>query len=178
MRGAIDIPYLGSLIAQNSFTEPVRGLDTIPVDEHPPINITHWAFQTMVGLGTLLALLVVVFWVARWRQRDLLTKRWFLRSAAAAGPLAVVALEAGWVATEVGRQPWIVYGFMRTEEAAASYSGLWWLLGSTAVVYGALTVGAVVVIRSMTRRWRAGEADLPSPYAPERGATERVEGRS
>ncbi|WP_435770108.1 cytochrome ubiquinol oxidase subunit I [Nocardioides sp. SYSU DS0651] len=165
--GALDIPYLGSLLAQNSFTEPVRGLDTIPVDEHPPINITHWAFQSMIGIGTLLALAVVLFWVARWRGRDLMDNRWFLRFCVAAGPLAVIALESGWIATEVGRQPWIVYGYMRTEEAAASYSGLWWLLGSTTVVYTLLTIGAVAVLRSMARRWRAGEADLPSPYAPD-----------
>ncbi|RLV52859.1 cytochrome ubiquinol oxidase subunit I, partial [Aeromicrobium phragmitis] len=69
-----------------------------------------------------------------------------------------------------GRQPWIVYGILRTRDAVGDYSAdLWWLLGSTAVVYTLLTVGAVVVLRSMTRRWRAGEAgeeDLPSPYGP------------
>ena len=150
--GWLGIAYLGSLLAQNSFTEPVRGLDTIPVDERPPVNITHWAFQTMVGIGVLLMLGVVIFWLARWRGRDLRTHRWFLNFCVAAGPLAVVALEAGWIATEVGRQPWIVYGFMRTEEAAGSYSGLWWLLGTTTVVYVLMTVGAVVVLRSMARR--------------------------
>jgi cytochrome d ubiquinol oxidase subunit I len=167
VHGTIDIPYLGSLLAQNSFTEPVRGLDTIPADEQPPINLTHWAFQTMIGIGVLLMLAVSLFWVARWRGRDLLESRWFLRFCAAAGPLAVVALEAGWIATEVGRQPWIVYGFMRTTEAAGDYSGLWWLLGTTAVVYSGMSAGAVVVLRSMARRWRSGEVDLPSPYAPE-----------
>jgi cytochrome d ubiquinol oxidase subunit I len=165
--GAIDIPVLGSLIAQNSFTAPVPGLDTIPVADRPPVNITHWAFQSMVGIGTLLVLAVAVFWLARWRGRDLLDSRWFLRFAVVAGPLAVVALEAGWVATEVGRQPWVVYGVQRTAEAAGSNSGLWWLLGATVVVYGALTAGACVVLRSMARRWRAGETELPSPYGPE-----------
>ena len=167
VHGTIDIPYLGSLLAQNSFTEPVRGLDTIPADQHPPINITHWAFQTMVGIGVLLMVAVLVFWLARWRGRDLREHRWFLRFCAAAGPLAVIALEAGWIATEVGRQPWIVYGVMRTAEAAGSYSGLWWLLGSTTVVYTAMTAAAFLVLRSMARRWRAGETDLPSPYGPD-----------
>jgi cytochrome bd ubiquinol oxidase subunit I len=167
VRGTIDIPVLGSVLAQNSFTEPVRGLDTIPERNHPPVNMTHWAFQSMVGLGILLAGGVVVFWLARWRGRDLLRSRWFLRFAASAGPLAVVTLEAGWIATEVGRQPWIVYGIMRTTEAAGDYSGLWWLLGATTVVYAAMTAGAVVVLRSMARRWRTGEADLPSPYGPQ-----------
>jgi cytochrome d ubiquinol oxidase subunit I len=167
VRGAIDIPVLGSLIARNSFTEPVRGLDTIPLVDQPPVNITHWAFQAMIGLGTLLAAAVAVYWLARWRGRDLSHHRWFLRFAAAAGPLAVLALEAGWVATEVGRQPWVVYGFLRTAAAAASNSSLWWLLAATSLVYAAMTVGAFVVITSMARRWRAGETDLPSPYGPQ-----------
>jgi cytochrome d ubiquinol oxidase subunit I len=167
VHGAVDIPYLGSLLAQNSFTEPVRGLDTIPPGDHPPINITHWAFQTMVGIGLLLMLAVLVFWLARWRGHDLVERRWFLRFCAVSGPLAIVALEAGWVATEVGRQPWVVYDVMRTAEAAADRSGMWWLLGSSVVLYAGMTAAAAVVLRSMARRWRAGEADLPSPYGPE-----------
>jgi cytochrome bd ubiquinol oxidase subunit I len=167
VHGAVDIPVLGSLIAQNSFTAPVQGLDTIPLRDQPPVNLTHWAFQVMVGLGTLLALAVVVFWVARWRHRDLLEHRWFLRFAAAAGPLAVLAVEAGWVATEVGRQPWVVYDVLRTADAAGDNPGLWWLVAASVVLYGGMTVGAAVVLRSMARRWRAGEVDLPSPYGPE-----------
>jgi cytochrome d ubiquinol oxidase subunit I len=167
VRWALDIPRLGSIISRNSFTTPVRGLDTFPADQQPPVNLTHLAFQSMVGIGTLLALSAVVFWLARWRGRDLLGNSWFLRFAVVAGPLAVVALESGWVATEVGRQPWVVYGIMRTSEAAGDNPGLWWLLGATVVVYTALTVGAVRVLRSMARRWREGDEDLPSPYGPE-----------
>ena len=166
-RWSIDIPYLGSLIARNSFTEPVKGLSSFPVQDRPPVNITHWAFQSMVGIGILLMLAAVVFWVSRGRGRDLLERRWFLRFAAGSGVLAVVAMEAGWIATEVGRQPWIVYGFMRTPEAAGQNSGLWWLLGTTTVVYTLMTIGAVVVLRSMARRWRSGDIDLPSPYGPQ-----------
>jgi cytochrome d ubiquinol oxidase subunit I len=167
VRWAIDIPRLGSIISRNSFTEPVQGLDTIPADQRPPVNITHVAFQSMVAIGTLLALAALLYWVARWRGRDLLGNRWFLRFVVLAGPLAVIAVELGWIATEVGRQPWVVYGIMRTAEAATENPGLWWLLGSTLVVYSALMVGAVQVLRSMARRWRAGEEDLPSPYGPE-----------
>ncbi len=167
VRGAIDIPYLGSLFAMNSLDAPVPGLDTIPEEDRPPVNLTHWAFQTMIGVGSLLMLAAVLFWFARWRGRDLLHNRWFLRFCAAGGPLAVIALQAGWIATEVGRQPWIVYGVMRTPEAVGDYTAsLWWLLGITSVVYTGLTIGAVVVLRSMARRWRAGAVDLPSPYAP------------
>lgn len=172
VRGAIDIPGLGSIIARNSFTEPVQGLNTIPVDQHPPVNITHLAFQSMVGIGTALTLAVVIYWYLRWRGRDLLNEqtrghRWFLRGAVLAGPLAIIAMEAGWVATEVGRQPWVVYGVLRTTDAAGDNPGLWWLFGSTVVLYTGLTVGAVFVLRSMARRWREGDEDLPSPYGPE-----------
>ena len=167
VRWSIDIPYLGSLIARNSFTKPVEGLSSFPVQDRPPVNITHLAFQSMVGIGTLLMAAAVVFWLARWRGRDLLGDRWFLRAAAVSGVLAIVAMEAGWIATEVGRQPWIVYGVLRTPEAAGENSGLWWLLGTTAVVYTLMTIGAVVVLRSMARRWRTGEIHLPSPYGPE-----------
>jgi cytochrome d ubiquinol oxidase subunit I len=169
VHGTIDIPRVGSLVAVDSFTKPVTGMDTIPAADRPndaEINTTHWAFQSMVGLGSALALGVCVFWFARWRGRDLLQNRWFLRACAIAGPAAVVALECGWTATEVGRQPWTVFGYLKTVDAASTHAGLWWLFGGTVLVYSAMTVGAVVVLGSMSRRWRAGMVDLPSPYGP------------
>ena len=167
VRFSIDIPVLGSVISRNSFTKPVQGLETIPDANEPPINLAHLAFQSMVGIGTLLALAVVIFWLARWRKRDLTDHRWFLWFAVVAGPLAVVALEAGWITTEVGRQPWTVWRVLRTSEAASTSGGLWWSLAGVVVVYLGMTVGAYVVLRSMARRWRSGEVDLPSPYGPE-----------
>ena len=174
VRFNFDIPYLGSIIARNSFTEPVQGLDTIPLENQPPINLVHLAFQGMVGIGTLLALAAVGYWVLRRRGHDLVDHRWWLRFVALAGPLAVIALELGWIATEVGRQPWVVYGVMRTSEAAGENSGLWWLLGSTMLLYGAMTAGALIVLRSMARRWREGEEDLPSPYGPQLADADRA----
>ncbi|MFS0898793.1 cytochrome ubiquinol oxidase subunit I [Mycolicibacterium litorale] len=165
---ALTIPRLGSIIARNSWDAPVPGLNEIPRNQWPPVNITHLAFQAMVGIGTLLVVVAAVYWVARWRGRDLLGNRWFLWLAVAVGPLAVVALESGWVATEVGRQPWTVYGVLRTVDAASESSGLWWSYIAVLVIYLGMTVGAVVVLRSMARRWRAGETDLPSPYGPPR----------
>ncbi|WP_051704207.1 cytochrome ubiquinol oxidase subunit I [Glycomyces sp. NRRL B-16210] len=167
VKGALEIPYLGSMIALGSLTEPVPGLDQIPEEDHPPVNFTHLAFQAMIGLGLLLMGAVVLYWFLRWRKRDLLHNRWFLRFMATTGVLAVAAMEAGWIATEVGRQPWIVFGVMRTTEAAADHSaGLWGVYGASVLLYGAMTVGAAVVLRSMARRWREGAADLPSPYGP------------
>lgn len=165
---ALTIPRLGSIIARNSLDAPVPGLDEVPRSEWPPVNVTHLAFQSMVGIGTLLAAVAVVYWLARWRGRDLLTNRWFLRLSVLTGPLAVLAVESGWVATEVGRQPWTVWKVLTTTEAASQSSGLWWSYAVVLVVYLGMTVGAVVVLRSMARRWRAGETDLPSPYGPPR----------
>jgi cytochrome d ubiquinol oxidase subunit I len=165
-RWALAIPRLGSIIARNSFDAPVPGLDTIPRDEWPPVTTSHLSFQSMVVLGTALALFTVIYWLARWRGRDLLTHRWFLWVSAVSGPVAVVCLEFGWVATEVGRQPWTVWHVLRTSEAASMSSGLWWSYLGIVVIYVGMTVGAYVVLRSMARRWRAGEEDLPSPYGP------------
>lgn len=172
---ALTIPKLGSLIARNSFNKPVPGLDSIPVEDRPPVNITHLAFQSMVGIGTLLALIVVLYWFARWRGHDLSKRRWFLRGAAVFGPLAIIALESGWIATEVGRQPWTVWQVLRTTDAASTSTGLWWSFGVAAIVYLGMTIGAYVVLRSMARRWRAGETDLPSPYGPPVAAGHNLE---
>lgn len=165
---ALTIPRLGSIIARNSLDAPVPGLDEVPRSEWPPVNITHLAFQSMVGIGTLLAVVAVMYWLARWRGRDLLRNRWFLRLSVITGPLAVLAVESGWVATEVGRQPWTVWQVLTTTEAASQSSGLWWSYAVVLVLYLGMTTGAVVVLRSMARRWRAGETDLPSPYGPPR----------
>ncbi|MCV7056608.1 cytochrome ubiquinol oxidase subunit I [Mycolicibacterium gilvum] len=171
VRWALTIPRLGSLIARNSWDAPVPGLEDIPRSEWPPVNITHLAFQSMVGIGTLLAAVAVVYWLARWRGYDLLGNRWFLRVSVLTGPLAIVAVESGWIATEVGRQPWTVWQVLRTVDAASQSSGLWWSYITVLVVYLGMTVGAVVVLRSMAQRWRAGEVDLPSPYGPPRTET-------
>jgi cytochrome d ubiquinol oxidase subunit I len=141
-------------------------LDTVPKSDWPPVNLTHISFQVMVAIGMLLALVVVVFWLARRRGHDLLGNRWFLRFCVIAGPLAILALELGWVATEVGRQPWTVWQVLRTTDAASMSSGLWWSFTGVLIIYLGMTVGAFVVLRSMARRWRAGEEDLPSPYGP------------
>jgi cytochrome d ubiquinol oxidase subunit I len=168
VRWAVTIPRLGSIIARNSWDAPVPGLDEIPRSQRPPVNITHLAFQSMVGIGTLLAAVAVVYWLARWRGRDPLNNRWFLRLVAVTGPIAILAVESGWVATEVGRQPWTVWQVLTTVDAASESSGLWWSYVAVLIVYLGMTVGAYVVLRSMARRWRSGEVDLPSPYGPPR----------
>lgn len=182
VRYGIEIPWLGSFIARGSPDRAVTGFDQIPEDQRPRdelVTMVHWTFQAMVGLGLSLAALGGVFWVAHRRGRDLLSSRRFLWLAVLAGPAAATAVELGWMTTEVGRQPWIVDGFMRVEEAVTHGSGVWVSLSVLVVVYSAMTVGAVVTLRSMAARWRDGEPlSLPTPYSPTPRRRQRRVGRS
>lgn len=171
VRYAIRIPALGSLFATGSINGVVPGFDQIPDDERPPATLVHWAFQGMVAIGTGLAVLSVVFWVQRRRGRDLTRSRRFLQILAVAGVAAAVCVELGWITTEVGRQPWIAFQVMRTAEAVTPNQGVWITFTVVMAVYVALATGAIVVLRSMARRWRDSvDADLPSPYGPDRVA--------
>jgi cytochrome bd ubiquinol oxidase subunit I len=165
--GGLRVPIdgLASFIAQNDFDAEIQGLADVPADERPPVNIVRYAFQTMVGIGTMLAGLGLVAGWWLWRRRGSPLPRWLLSVLVAAGPAAVLALEAGWVTTEVGRQPWIVYGIERTADAVTDVSWIWVSFGVIAAVYGLLTVAAAVVLRTMASRWRAG-AELQAPYGP------------
>jgi cytochrome d ubiquinol oxidase subunit I len=111
--------------------------------------VERFAFQTMVGIGTLLALLAVVYLVVRIRRRRLPDSPWFYRGVIVAGPLSVVALIAGWVTTEVGRQPWVVYGVMRTEQAVTGASGVPVGYGTLVVAYLGLGVAVWWVLRRL-----------------------------
>jgi cytochrome bd ubiquinol oxidase subunit I len=167
--GAISIPGLDSLLVGFSTNTYVKGLDQIPDNAEPPANtMLHLAFDTMVGVGTALFLLAVWFALAWWRRRDFPATPWFLRIAALAGVGAVIALESGWIVTEVGRQPWIVYGFMRTTDAVTPAQGIWWVFGLTMLLYAALAATAITVLRGLSRRWREGRPEEPGevPYGP------------
>jgi cytochrome d ubiquinol oxidase subunit I len=143
LNGGIEIPKLLSLLATHDPNGTVQGLATVPRDDRPPVNIVRYAFHTMVGIGTLLALLGVVFVFTLWRRRRLPRSPWFYRALVVSGPLALVALIAGWVTTEVGRQPWIVYEIMRVQDAVTSSNGLELGFVALAAVY-LLLAGAVV----------------------------------
>jgi cytochrome bd ubiquinol oxidase subunit I len=165
--GAIEIPGVGSLLARGWFDRPVTGLDDIPVDERPPVNIVRFSFQLMVAIGTAMVAGSTLFWWRRRRGHDPLSSRRWLGALTVAGPLSVVALQAGWITTEVGRQPWIVHRVLRVEDAVTTNSGIWFFFAAIIVVYTAMGVITVRVLRSMARRWRDGDGDdLASPYGP------------
>ena len=149
VRFGIAIPDLLSLLAKHDPEATIAGLDTVPANERPPVNIVRIAFQTMVGIGTLLAVIGVWYLAARVRRRRLPRSRWFYRAVLAAGPLSVVALVAGWVTTEVGRQPWVVYGVMRTSEAVTGAKGIPVGYATVAAVYLALAVAVAWVLRRL-----------------------------
>jgi cytochrome bd ubiquinol oxidase subunit I len=173
VKGAIEIPGLNSLLAGFSTGTVVEGLDDVPKDLQPPTPTTiHLSFDAMVGIGTLLALLAVWFAISWWRKRDIPENRWFLRIAAASGVLSVLALEAGWMVTEIGRQPWIVTGYMRTEEAVTDAQGIWWVFAATMLIYLVLGAITVYVLRGLSERPdEAPAGDIP--YAPRPGEETR-----
>src|SRR6266446_7625987 len=149
IRFGIEIPHALSLLAFHSWDAKVQGLDAVPPADRPPVNIVRFAFQTMVGIGTLLALLGVVFVAVRIRRQRLPESRWFYRALVAAGPLSVVALIAGWVTTEVGRQPWVVYRVMPTADAVTGAGGI--PVGYTvlALTYMLVGIGVVWTLRRL-----------------------------
>jgi len=150
----IPIPDLLSILAFHDPNAQVVGLNSVPASDLPPnnaINTVRFAFQAMVGIGSLLALLGVVF-VGVWVRRGRVPRSpWFYRALVLAGPLSVVALICGWVTTEVGRQPWVVYGFMRTSEAVTGAGGIPVGYGMLAFVYALLIAGVVWVLRRLAR---------------------------
>jgi cytochrome d ubiquinol oxidase subunit I len=147
----IAIPRGLSLLARHDPNATIRGLDAVPARDRPPVNVVRIAFQTMVGIGTLMALLGVVFLLTRWRHGRLPESPWFYRAVMAAGPLSLVALIAGWVTTEVGRQPWVVYGYMRTSQAVTGAGGVPVGYATLAIVYAAVAVGVVWILTRLAR---------------------------
>jgi cytochrome d ubiquinol oxidase subunit I len=157
----IEIPRLLSLLAFHNVNATVRGLNSFPADEIPPVNVVRVAFQLMVMIGMLLALLAVVFLFIRDVRRRLPRSRWFYRAVVAAGPLSIVALVSGWVTTEVGRQPWVVYDVMRTSAAVTGARGIPVSYAVLALVY----LGLVAAVGWILRRLAA--APMEPPRTPE-----------
>jgi cytochrome d ubiquinol oxidase subunit I len=157
VRYGIHVPKMLSLLAHHDPNAKVIGLESVPPRDRPPVNVVRIAFQTMVSIGTGLALLGLVFFLTWLRKRRLPRSPWFYRAVMAAGPLAFVALIAGWITTEVGRQPWIVYKVMRTTQAVTSANGLEVGYAVLVAVYVSLAAGVFWLLRRLTRRPAATE---------------------
>ncbi len=171
VEGGIPIPGLASILSDpgTGRSTVVQGLDTIPAENRPTtteVNVTHLAWDIMIGIGTVLFLLTLWFWASLIFRRRMPESRWFLRATAASGILAVIALEAGWTVSEVGRQPWIVYERMKVGEAVTANTGIWVTFILVLVLYVGLGITTILVLRGMSRRFRHrdGFVETDVPY--------------
>jgi cytochrome d ubiquinol oxidase subunit I len=173
VEGGIKIPGLASWLSDPATGKNtvVEGRNAFPTNSEPTVaesNVVHLAWDIMVGVATLL-FLVALWYAASWIfRRRMPQSKLFLWIASACGVLAVLALEAGWVVTEVGRQPWIVHNFLTVQQGATTNGGVWITFLTILALYTALGATLIVVIRRMTRRWRAtGDIDESGvPYGP------------
>jgi cytochrome d ubiquinol oxidase subunit I len=151
--GPVELPGLLSLMLHGRTDAVVTGLDAVAPSDQPPVLFTHYAFDTMVAIGVgLIALAAWAWWRSRSRRRaSFFDSTWFLRAIAVSGPAAVVALIAGWIVTEVGRQPWIVHLTLRTVDAVSDQRGLYWYFYATLAVYAILATSLVAVLRRLAR---------------------------
>jgi cytochrome d ubiquinol oxidase subunit I len=167
---AIEIPYGLSLLAAHDPHAVIKGLDAFSPDERPHVLWVHLAFQIMVGCGLILVGLGVWFWWVRWRRRTVEHTR-LLWALVAGSPLGFIALEAGWVVTEVGRQPWTIYALMRTSEAVTPVADVPSSLLVFTVLYLGLAVALVVLLRRLAKgRLPAGTSAPPQEPGMVHGA--------
>jgi cytochrome d ubiquinol oxidase subunit I len=170
--GGIEIPGLASILSDPSdgTSTEIQGLDAFPADERPTtsqVNTVHLAWDVMIGIGTFLSLLSLWYGATWLFRRRMPTSKLFLWLAASAGILSVVCMEAGWVVTEVGRQPWIVNGYMKVEDGATTNDGVWITFLVIVALYAVVSVVLVRVLRGMSRRFRTAEIDETGvPYGP------------
>jgi len=142
----IEIPGLLSFLVYEDFKTPVEGLDKIPQKDQPNVPITHYAFQVMVGIGMFLLFAGLLYFLALWWKRKWLVKNWFLKLFIICTPLGFLAVEAGWTVTEVGRQPWIIQGVMRTSEAVTPMQGIQYTFYLFTFVYFTLSVAVIFLL--------------------------------
>jgi cytochrome d ubiquinol oxidase subunit I len=164
----LKIPYLDSLLAGFGPGTRVTGWDSVPPAERPPaVWLIHLCFDVMVGLGFLLLLLGLWALFEWWRRRRLPPQRVFWAAGAVSGVAAIVAMECGWVVTEVGRQPWVVYRLQTTAAAATTNGGVLASLTLVIAGYAVLGTATIIILRMLARRWRRGDAaEVAVPYGP------------
>jgi cytochrome d ubiquinol oxidase subunit I len=169
----LSIPSLDSILVGYNPGAVIKGLSSFSASNRPDTveaNLTHIAFDLMVGLGSAGFLLAAWYFVALWRRRRLPESLWFWRLAAAAGAGCYLAVEAGWVTTEVGRQPWIVVGLMKVQDAVtdAPAAYVWTMLSVLVVLYSLIAYFFITLLVRLGRRWRDEDAapEEGAPYGP------------
>jgi cytochrome d ubiquinol oxidase subunit I len=163
----IEIPKALSFLATFDPNAQVRGLDSFPSADRPNPILVHLSFDSMVGLGTFIGLLALAFWLLAIRRRAVPTWRLLLLGLVAAGPASVGAMEAGWFVTEFGRQPWIVYGVMRTSEAATTAPALGLTFAIFIAIYAGLAITTGRLLLLLAARTRDATAKQPAAVPDE-----------
>ena len=165
--GGLRIPYLDSLLVGFGPGTKVTGWDSVPAAGLPPVVwLIHLCFDVMVGLGFLLLLAGLWALYEWWRHRRLPRQRLFWLLGAVSGLAAIAAMECGWVVTEVGRQPWVVYKLLTTTAAATTNGGVIASLTFVIVLYAVLGAATIAILRILARRWRRGGPEPDVPYGP------------
>ncbi|HEX8348303.1 MAG TPA: cytochrome ubiquinol oxidase subunit I [Actinoplanes sp.] len=172
---ALNIPWGLSLLVTHDPDGQIVGLESVPPELRPPVNVVHLSYNVMVGIGFVLMLITLAVAWTWLRHRRLPQSRWFLRGIAVSGMASIVAMEAGWITTEVGRQPWVVYQQLKTTDAVSDAPGLYLGLWAVLVVYAVLTYLTVYTLRRLARHDNAAVA----PQEVGAGAQDSVgEGRA
>jgi cytochrome d ubiquinol oxidase subunit I len=135
-----------SFLAHGDFRTEVTGLDRISKENHPPVMVTHFAFQMMVGIGGFMMLLAIIYFISL-KKKSWYNKKWFLKLFVIAIPLGFIAIEAGWTVTEVGRQPWIIYHVMRTSDAVTPMPGIAYSFYLFTGIYISLSAFVIFLLR-------------------------------
>jgi len=151
---AIEIPRGLSFLATHDFNAEIKGLNDFPENEWPPVAIVHVAFQIMVALGSFMALVALSVLILQWRKRDVVMLRWLMMAVVVAAPMGFICIEAGWTVTEVGRQPWVIYGILRTADAVTPMPGL---------IVPFLTFTALYVLLGVIVAWLLYQQIVRSP---------------
>jgi cytochrome d ubiquinol oxidase subunit I len=173
MEHAIEIPKLGSLILKHDLDAPLAGLDTIAPENRPPVEMVFWSFRVMVGLGTLMLLLGVCSLIAR-AAGKLYDWRWLARFALLMGPSGFIAVIAGWITTEVGRQPYTIYGLLRTADSVSPLAApavATSLIAFVIVYFAVFGMGSWYLLKLMSRAPQPHEPDPPQAPAHAAGIT-------
>lgn len=146
-RYAVEIPKALSFLAHSDFNAEIMGLKDVPPENRPPVAIVHFAFQIMVACGLVMMIAGILGGWLAWKRKGLPTNNWYLKFVTACTPLGFIAIEAGWTVTEVGRQPWVVYGYMRTADAVTSMPNLIVPFLCFTVLYIFLSIIVVILLR-------------------------------